>query len=133
MTNEVAETATVSPEAVRTQLARILQGSNLAASSHLRALLSFLVERTLERKTAELKEYTIAVEVFARPASFDPRLNPIVRVQASNLRTKLKQYYAEAGSEDPLVIELPKGTYIPLFMPRPEKAAAPAQLKGATL
>src|SRR5262249_50089343 len=106
---------------------------SLAGSSHLRALLSFLVEQTLDGKTAELKEYTIAVEVFGRPASFDPRLNPIVRVQASNLRAKLKQYYADTGSGDPLGIDWPRGTYIPQFISRPEKQTAAARHDGAPL
>jgi TolB-like protein/Tfp pilus assembly protein PilF len=110
---------TASPEMVREQLAKIVASPVLAGSSRLRELLSFIVERTLDDRSDELKEYSLGVEVCRRPPSFDPRLDPIVRVQVSNLRNKLKAFYAEGGLHDPVMIELPRGTYIPRFVLRP--------------
>jgi TolB-like protein len=110
---------TASPEMVREQLAKIVASPVLAGSSCLRELLSFIVERTLDDRSDELKEYSLGVEVCRRPPSFDPRLDPIVRVQISNLRNKLKAFYAEGGLHDPVMIELPRGTYVPRFVLRP--------------
>lgn len=62
-----------------------------------------------------MKEYTLGVEVFDRGADFDPRLDPIVRVEASRLRGRLLKYYEAAGAETDLRIELPRGAYIPAF------------------
>jgi serine/threonine-protein kinase len=101
-----------SPVMVREQLAKILASPVLAGSSRLRELLSFIVERTLEERSDELKEYALGVQVFCRPPSFDPRLDPIVRVQASNLRAKLKVFYAEVGLKDPVLIEVPKSVAV---------------------
>ena len=108
----------IAPDVIREQLARILGSPVLTGSSRLKRLLSFVVEQTLEGRTGELKEYSLAVQVFQRPASFDPRLDPIVRVQASNLRAKLKEFYSTIGLGDPVLIELPRGTYEPRFTAR---------------
>ncbi len=116
---------TASPEMVRKQLAKIVASPVLAGSSRLRELLSFIVERSLDDRSDELKEYSLGVEVFRRPPSFDPRLDPIVRVQVSNLRNKLKAFYAESGLYDPVVIELPKGTYVPRFVLKTAGRKAP--------
>src|SRR6185369_6765554 len=67
-----------------------------------------------------LKEYSLGAEVFDRGDQFDPRMDPIVRVQARNLRTRLAQYYSGPGEADPIIIELPKRTYVPVFHPRTE-------------
>ena len=74
--------------------------------------LRLVVARTLAGETAGLKEYSIGVEVFDRPESFDPGVDPIVRVEARRLRDKLKKYYETSGRHDELVIELPKGAYV---------------------
>jgi len=118
---------TASPEMVREQLAKIVASPALGGSSRLRELLSFIVERTLHQRSDELKEYSLGVEVFRRPSSFDPRLDPIVRVQASNLRNKLKAFYTEEGLHDSVVIELPRGAYIPRFVLRPGRRHAVSQ------
>ena len=75
--------------------------------------LRLAVERTLEGKADELKEYLIGVEVFDRPSSYDPRVDPIVRVEARRLRSKLKAYYAGDGNNDPVRIEFRTGSYAP--------------------
>jgi serine/threonine-protein kinase len=89
--------------------------------------LRFVVERALDGRSAELKEYTIGVEVFDRNAGFDPRIDPIVRVEARRLRAKLTRYYETEGADCSLTIHLPKGSYVPQFQaPAPVPASAPA-------
>lgn len=73
------------------------------------------MEETLAGRADRLKEYSLGAEVFGRGAEFDPRMDPIVRVQARNLRARLVQYYAGPGDSDPILIELPKRTYVPVF------------------
>src|SRR3712207_9117003 len=75
------------------QLEKVLQSRTLQNSENLKAFLRFVVERTLEDQGAQLKEYTIATEVFGRNSDYDPRIDSVVRVQAGRLRTKLQEYY----------------------------------------
>jgi serine/threonine-protein kinase len=75
--------------------------------------LRFAVERTLEGKSDEVKEYLIGVEVFDRKGSYDPRVDPIVRVEARRLRSKLKAYYEGDGRDDPIIFEFITGSYAP--------------------
>jgi TolB-like protein/Flp pilus assembly protein TadD len=112
----MATSSQASPAIVQKELARVIQSRGFSSSPRLRRLLSYIVERTLDGSSEALKEYTLATEVFERPASFDPRLDPIVRVQASNLRSKLKGYYAAEGRDAELLIDLPKGTYVCRFI-----------------
>ncbi len=74
-------------------------------------LVRYLADHALKHPGIALKEYQIATEIFGRPADFDPHLDSLVRVQAGRLRSKLSEYYASEGAEDPIVVELPKGTY----------------------
>jgi hypothetical protein len=81
-------------------------------------LLQFLASRALDNSQPEsLKEYTIGVEAFGRPPDFDPKTDTIVRVQIHRLRQKLKEYYDSEGRHDPIVVEIPKGHYLPTFEP----------------
>jgi len=73
------------------------------------------VELALSGREAEIKEYAIGVDVFERGEEFDPKTDPIVRVQAGRLRLKLAEYYSVEGKQDSIRIELPKGSYIPAF------------------
>jgi serine/threonine-protein kinase len=77
--------------------------------------LRFIVEETLAGRSNGLKEYTLGVDAFDRGEDFDPRLNPIVRIEAGRLRSRLKQYYAGEGRRDEIQIYLPRGTYTPVF------------------
>ncbi|MCZ2074694.1 MAG: tetratricopeptide repeat protein [Bryobacterales bacterium] len=108
-------TTGVSVEAVCMQLERLLASSVLSGSASLRKLLRYVVEETLRGHGNQLKEYTLGTMVFGRGEAYDPRIDPIVRVQARNLRSKLKQYYESEGRLDPMIIELPKGAYLPSF------------------
>ena len=129
-TSVASEEAVANISAIQEQLERILKSKNLAGSANLRALLSFVVARTLEGKSDSLKEYSLGIEVFRRSDSYDPRLDPIVRVQASNLRAKLRDYYAGAGANDPVLIELPRGSYVPQFTAKHGAHACPARYDG---
>ncbi|MDI4655475.1 tetratricopeptide repeat protein [Xanthobacter autotrophicus] len=110
---------------VRAALERVLAAPDFIASPRLAAFLRFVVEATLEGRADEIKGYTIAVEALGRPPSFDPQSDPIVRVEATRLRRALERYYTTVGAEDPLVIDIPKGGYVPLFQPRAEAPAGP--------
>ncbi len=81
-----------------------------------RKLLRYLVDEFFAGRSGAVKAYTIAIDVFARPSSFDPATDPIVRVEASRLRAALAQYYEALGDEAAVRIELPKGNYVPLFV-----------------
>ena len=99
--------------AIRRQLEKIMAHGLFARSERMVRFLRLAVERTLEGKADELKEYLIGVEVFDRPSSYDPRVDPIVRVEARRLRSKLKAYYAGDGNNDPVRIEFRTGSYAP--------------------
>jgi Tol biopolymer transport system component len=99
------------------QLRRILQSSAFAASARSAQFLRFCVERARDGHAAQLKETTIAVEVFNRPPDYDPKSDSIVRVHARRVRDKLDLYYRTTGADDPIRIDLPKGGYIPIIEP----------------
>jgi hypothetical protein len=80
--------------------------------------LRFIVDRTLSGATPLIKEYAIGVEVFEKPAAFDPRVDSLVRVEARRLRNKLRDYYETTGCRDPIVIDLVEGSYVPHFSAR---------------
>lgn len=100
------------------QTQRILQSATFRNASTLQQLLQFLASRALDNSQPELlKEYTIGVEAFGRPQNFDPKTDTIVRVQIHRLRQKLKEYYDSEGRHDPILVEIPKGHYLPTFEP----------------
>jgi hypothetical protein len=84
-------------------------------------LLRYLAEHSLDHPGVALKEYQIATEVLGRPADFDPQIDSTVRVQAGRLRVKLAEYYSHEGVGDPVVVELPKGSYALAFQVRSPK------------
>jgi TolB-like protein len=112
-------------DAVRAQLERILSSRVLASSDQLKRLLRLSVERTIEGRSDLLKEYNLGQEVFQRPPDYDPKVDPIVRVQARRLRSKLEEYYVNEGAQDRLVIHIPKGAYIPEFRSRSNRDLRP--------
>ena len=103
------------PAKVGEQLDRILHSKAFRQVDRLQRFLSFIVSETLAGRGENLKEFLIGVEVFGKEASFDPRMDPIVRVQARRLRARLTRYYREEGRNDEIQIELPKGGYAPAF------------------
>jgi TolB-like protein/Flp pilus assembly protein TadD len=102
-------------ETVRQQLDRILASPTFQQVDRLKRFLSFVVLETVAGRGDQLKEYVVGVQVFGKDDSFDPRTDPIVRVQARRLRARLARYYREEGQSDATVIELPKGGYLPVF------------------
>jgi Tol biopolymer transport system component len=97
-------------------LDQVLSSATFAGAKNQQHLLRFLVEKLLQGDAAYLKEYSLGVEVFARGADFDPRLDPIVRVEASRLRSRLHKYYETEGQADALCIDLPRGGYVPAVL-----------------
>ncbi|PWT98104.1 MAG: hypothetical protein C5B51_29965 [Terriglobia bacterium] len=115
----------LAPEATQAQLERILQNKNLRLSEVQRRLLTYLAERSLSGATDDLKEYTIGVDAFGKPPSYDPRQESMVRMHVARLRQKLAEYYRTDGSDDPILVELPKGGFKVVFEPRPVPAELP--------
>lgn len=113
-----------SVEATLAELDRVLGSRIFAHSTRLGRFLKFGVESALAGRT-DVNEYSIGVDVFGRDASFDPRIDPIVRVDARRLRTKLREYYDGEGADNHLEICLPLRTYIPVFRTR-DRQPAPA-------
>src|SRR2546422_864431 len=101
------------PELVRAELAKILASPVVARSEQRAALLRYLVEHQLAGGNGALKETVIGVAVFGRSPAWDPQADSTVRMHAGRLREKLREYYATDGQNDPLVIEIPKGAYVP--------------------
>lgn len=112
-------------EGVGAQLERILSSPFFAHSARLRAFLRYVVEAHRAGETHALKEYAIGTEVFERGSDFDPRIDPIVRVQAAKLRSKLTEYYAADGASDPIIISVPRGAYVPEIREASGSDAAP--------
>lgn len=108
----------VAPDEARRALERVLDSAEFAQATRLSDFLRHVVTETLEGRAASLKGYSIAVDVFGRPDDFDQASDPIVRVEASRLRRALAQYYQGSGNGDPVVIELPRGAYVPAFRRR---------------
>ena len=106
----------VDPAAVRAHLERILLSTPFRNSKRYPALLRYVVEQELNGASSELKERTIAIDVFGRDPSYDPGADPVVRISAGEVRKRLAQYYQEATDPDPLRIELPVGSYRPEFV-----------------
>jgi len=106
---------------VSIQIDRILTSRLFSRSERLCRFVRFAAKHALGQGAGRLKEYLVGVEVFDRGPAYDPRIDPIVRVEARRLRAKLKAYYASAGRADQLRIEFPKGSYSPVFRLRPSR------------
>jgi Tol biopolymer transport system component len=119
------ETGSVPPEAVAAHLERVLGSATFRGAERSRSLLRFIVQEGLQGRAERLKEYTLGSEALGRGEQFDPRTDPIARVEASRLRSRLEMYYATEGVSDTVRISLPKGGYTPVFDVRP--AATPIE------
>ena len=105
----------VPPTEVWFELRKILRSKQLRSCPSLRRLLCFLVDEAIAGRGNRLTEYVIGVQVFKRPAGFDPRLDSRVRVEAFRLRKTLAEYYRQLGRCDPILVELVPGCYVPSF------------------
>src|SRR4051794_35781975 len=101
--------------AVRRQLEEVLKSPGFARNERLSGFLRFVVERHLEQRSQELKESVIGAEGFGREPAYDTRADPVVRTEARRLRARLKEYYEGPGAADTLVIDLPRGGYVPVI------------------
>ena len=113
-----------------TQLEKILESQAFHGAETLKSFLRFVVKKSLEGLEGDLKEYTIAMEVFGRSENYDPRIDSLVRVQAARLRSKLEEYYASGADGKKILIDLPKGHYVPAFAylhPDPRKELTDAE------
>jgi serine/threonine-protein kinase len=122
-------TFAVSETEVRGQLHKILAAPALQRSPQIQRFLRFVVKEALAGNQDRLKEYVIATEVFGRPAGYDPRLDSLVRVEAHRLRMLLDAYYRSEGQHDPVLITVPKGSYIPEFHLRVENRSPEGSAK----
>jgi TolB-like protein/Flp pilus assembly protein TadD len=113
--SETQHLENLSAELVREELKKILSSGTFHGAAVQAKLLRYLVEQSLEGNPESVKEYSIGVDAFGRPDSFDPRRDNIVRVQAGRLRSRLSRYYDSEGKSDPVRIGLPKGAYTVTF------------------
>lgn len=121
----------IGAETTQAQIQRILHSKALRTSEIHRNLLSYLAEKSLEGTAEGLKEYTVGLDVFAKPDSYDPRQESTVRMHVARLRQKLADYYRTEGADDPVIVDLPKGGFKLTFeqrevrqSPVPEQPAA---------
>jgi hypothetical protein len=108
-------------DASQLQIQRIVQSKTFKSSEVHRNLLSYLAEKSLLGEGHTLKEYTVGLDVFGKPASYDPRQESVVRMHVGRLRQKLVEYYRTEGKDDPVIVDLPKGAFTLTF---DERAAA---------
>jgi hypothetical protein len=118
----VTHTFAIGREQCFQQIDRLIKSHSLHTSESLCKLLRYLAEHSLDHPGIALKEYQIATEVLGRPVGFDPQSDSTVRVQAGRLRVKLAEYYAHEGPDDPIIVEVPKGSYALTFHLRTPKA-----------
>jgi adenylate cyclase len=104
---------------IRAELERILESPEFKASQRSKDFLRFVVEETQAGRSHTVKGYTIATRVFGREKDFNPVLDPIVRIEAGKLRRALERYYLLTGAQNPIRIEIRKGSYIPAYYEQP--------------
>ena len=110
------------------ELARVLGSADFDASERNRNFLRYVIDETLAGRSSRIKAYSIATSVFGRDERFDPQHDAIVRIEANRLRRALEHYYLTGGRDDPLRIEIPRGSYVPAFLP-PAAPSLPARPK----
>src|SRR5882724_716798 len=112
-------------EEVRAALEHMAISEAFRGPPQLVSFLRYVVEATLRGAGDRIKGYTIAVEALGRNEDFDPQADPIVRVEAMRLRRALTRYYENGGSRDAVRIDLPLGSYVPVFRHNTEPSPAP--------
>ena len=112
-------------QTIETCVERVLQSKTFRNSPSSRRLLKYLSEHSLAGDSEQLKEYTIGIDAFGKPADYDPRVDSTVRIQIGRLRQKLAEYYRDEGHEDPVIVDLPKGHFSLTCESRGEAAAPP--------
>jgi hypothetical protein len=128
----------MSPEldANQVQVQRVISSKTFKTSEVHRNLLAYLAEKSLLGEAQNLKEYTVGLDVFGKPSTYDPRQESVVRMHVGRLRQKLTEYYRTEGVEDPVLLDLPKGGFALTFAPRPvpvEPEVAPPAIPARTI
>jgi TolB-like protein/tetratricopeptide (TPR) repeat protein len=123
----------VDPSEMRLQLSRLLQSRVFERAQRSQRFLCYLVDARLADPPVAVKEYTVAIDVFDRDSAYDPSVDATVRVEASRLRSRLREYYAEEGRDDPWIIEIPKGGYNVVFTKRPSGSSASETVQDPVL
>jgi len=122
-----AGTGSDQPADERTALVhRISASPQFRRAAKLREFLTYVVEQTLNGQGDSLNEQQIGQAVFGRGADYSPAEDNVVRAHARQLRVKLAEYFADSGKAEPLLVEIPKGSYVPIFSPRPSAPPLPA-------
>jgi hypothetical protein len=121
------------PEEVRQALERILDSKHFAHAPMKRRFLQLVCEAYIDGRTADLNEYLIGFEVFGRDQTYNPALDPIVRVGAHELRKKLEDYYRSEGEGDEIILEIPVGSYSPIFTRRQLTTGTVTESKGTSV
>lgn len=129
---DLSEVDGFSTDTIRAELARIVASELFRSSQVLRNLLTYIVEARLTDASDSLKEYTLATQVLNQPATFDPRVNNVVRVHAHRLRQRLHDYYGQEGNANVLIVDLPKGGYVPHFIAASDNARSESNTKQET-
>jgi hypothetical protein len=111
----------------REALNRLLKSQSFAKTKRVSRFLEFVCEQTFLGNAEKLNEYLIGVEVYERGPDFDPQQDAIVRVQAHEIRRRLKEYYQEEGIRDPVRVDFPPGHYVPVFSRSDALSAVPEQ------
>ena len=111
-----------SPERSEEALRAVLKSQTFARSDKLQRFLRFVSDLAFRGEAGQIHEHLIAVEVFGRGEDYSPGEDSVVRRQAHALRRKLKDYYDSEGKDDLIQIELPLGSYVPVFRERCEPA-----------
>src|SRR5271155_2625914 len=114
-------TSTTNPR--RELIERITASPLFSKSERISSLLVYVCDIALDGREAEISEQKIGAALFGRSADYDTSIDGIVRTQASRLRQKLDLYFEGEGAEEPVRIVIPKGGYVPFFVPRPPKDA----------
>lgn len=115
MLGEPAPSARPEDREIREALENLLVSKRFARAERHSRFLRYVVDEELGGRGGQLKESLLGAEVFGRPVDYDPRVDPVVRVEATKLRGRLEEYYGSEGADDRLVIEFPRGGYVPHF------------------
>src|SRR4051812_24899394 len=110
-------------DAKQLQVQRIVSSKAFKTSEVHRNLFNYLAEKSIAGEAHNLKEYTVGLDVFGKPPSYDPRQESVVRMHVGRLRQKLAEYYRTEGTDDAIIVDLPKGGFALTFEPRPAPPA----------
>lgn len=120
------------PDEIFSALQTLIANNALRLSDRNRRFLSFVVTQAIEGRSDRIKAYAIGVDVFGRDDNFDPTVDPIVRIEATRLRSALTAYYEGVGRRDRIRIAMPRGGYVPSFSWAPDQMATQGETASAT-